>query len=156
MLVFLESTAESGIADPRSMHTPLPPAPLDKARCLSKLVVSIYFLTGVFLGSMSGHSQPIVGIAKLQVLSCSLNCETLAYRQSRMFSESPRLAGLLRGTENLEVGVLRSWLPPSRTVLAGTGLNSTIVGQAVMLQRFGDDPCVLEGLLEGTGTLTNE
>lgn len=47
-------------------------------------------------------------------------------------------------------------MPPSRTVSGSTGLNSTIVGQAVMLQRFGDDPCVLEGLLDGTGTLTNE
>lgn len=75
MLVFLESVAESGIADPQSTHTPPPSAPLDKARCLSKLVVSIYILTGVFLGSMSGYSQPIVGIAQLQVLS--LNCETV-------------------------------------------------------------------------------
>lgn len=128
--------------------------PIDIARCLSKLVVSIYILTGVFLGSISGHSQPVVGTAKLPVLSCSVNGETLAYRQPCVFSESPRLAGPLRGSQRLfkEVGVLGSWLPPRRTVLAGTGLNSTIVGQAVMLQRFGDDPCVLEGLLEGMGT----
>lgn len=47
-------------------------------------------------------------------------------------------------------------MPPSRTVLAGTGLNPMLLGQAMVLQRLGDDPCVLEGLLESMGTLTNE
>lgn len=67
---------------------PPPPYPIDIATCLSKLVVWTYILTGVFLGSISGHSQPVVGIAKPQVVSCSVNCEMLAYRQSCMFSES--------------------------------------------------------------------
>lgn len=54
---------------------------LDIARCLSKLVVSIYILNRVFESSISGYPQRIFSIAKLQILFCSVNCEMLAYQQ---------------------------------------------------------------------------
>lgn len=133
--VFLGSTPKSGIVDLLSMHTCflVDFLKVDIARCLSKYVVSIYILTGVFHNFYFCTSST-------NIWYCQASEFVLHYK-SLDVSLSPAPGCFLsiwlgpsRGTQKNpnEVRVLRSRLLWSSKVLDGTELNAAVLGQAVM------------------------